>query len=190
MLSVTPIYAALLAILYVVLSAKVISQRRSDKISYGDGGNTAMLKVMRTHSNFVEYTPFALLLIAMVELQGAGGLLLNLLGIALIQDGQPQEAIPHLKRVLEANPANASVHNNLASAYAQVGDRQRAADHFSETIKLAPGHLGATLNLGELNLEGGELDVAEAYFNRALQIQPGNPTATARLEQIRQRREN
>ncbi|WP_170374503.1 MAPEG family protein [Ruegeria atlantica] len=84
MLSVTPIYAALLAILYVVLSAKVISQRRSDKISYGDGGNTAMLKVMRTHSNFVEYTPFALLLIAMVELQGAGGLLLNLLGLALL----------------------------------------------------------------------------------------------------------
>ncbi|WP_170360299.1 MAPEG family protein [Ruegeria arenilitoris] len=84
MLSVTPIYAALLAILYVVLSAKVISQRRSDKISYGDGGNTAMLKVMRTHSNFVEYTPFALLLIAMVELQGASGLLLNLLGLALL----------------------------------------------------------------------------------------------------------
>ncbi|CUJ86278.1 Inner membrane protein YecN [Ruegeria denitrificans] len=84
MLTVTPIYAALLAILYVVLSAKVISQRRSDKISYGDGNNQSMLKVMRTHSNFVEYTPFALLLIAMVDLQGAGGLLLNLLGLALL----------------------------------------------------------------------------------------------------------
>ncbi|WP_081894591.1 MAPEG family protein [Ruegeria halocynthiae] len=84
MLSVTPVYAALLAILYVALSAKVISQRRNDKISYGDGGNQGMLKVIRTHSNFVEYTPFALLLIAMVELQGAGGLLLNLLGMALL----------------------------------------------------------------------------------------------------------
>ncbi len=84
MLSITPVYAALLAILFVALSVKVISQRRSDKISYGDGGNTAMLKVMRTHSNFVEYTPFALLLIAMVELQGAGGLLLNLLGLTLL----------------------------------------------------------------------------------------------------------
>ncbi len=84
MLSITPIYAALLAILYVVLSFKVISQRRSDKISYGDGGNTNMLKAMRTHSNFVEYAPFALLLIAMLELQGAGGLLLNLLGLTLL----------------------------------------------------------------------------------------------------------
>lgn len=84
MLTITPIYAALLAILYVVLSFKVISQRRSEKISYGDGGKTAMLKVMRTHSNFVEYTPFALLLIMMVELQGASGLLLNLLGLTLL----------------------------------------------------------------------------------------------------------
>ena len=84
MLSVTPVYAALLAILFIALSVRVISQRRSDKISYGDGGNTTMLKVMRTHSNFVEYTPFALLLIAMVELQGASGLLLNLLGLTLL----------------------------------------------------------------------------------------------------------
>jgi uncharacterized membrane protein YecN with MAPEG domain len=84
MLSITPVYAALLAILFVALSVRVISQRRSDKISYGDGGNTMMLKVMRTHSNFVEYTPFAVLLIAMVELQGASGLLLNLLGLTLL----------------------------------------------------------------------------------------------------------
>ncbi|WP_420584527.1 MAPEG family protein [Ruegeria sp.] len=84
MLSITPIYAALLAILYVVLSFRVIGQRRSDKISYGDGGSPDMLKAIRTHSNFVEYTPFALLLIVMAELQGAGGLLLNLLGLSLL----------------------------------------------------------------------------------------------------------
>ena len=84
MLSITPIYAALLAILYVVLSFRVIGQRRSDKISYGDGGSSDMLKAIRTHSNFVEYAPFALLLIAMAELQGTGGLLLNLLGLSLL----------------------------------------------------------------------------------------------------------
>ncbi len=84
MLSITPIYTALLAILYVVLSARVIGQRRSDKISYGDGGNTDMLKAMRTHSNFAEYAPLALLLIAMVELQGAGGWLVNLLGMSIL----------------------------------------------------------------------------------------------------------
>ncbi|GAA6161556.1 hypothetical protein NBRC116589_37300 [Ruegeria sp. HU-ET01832] len=84
MLSITPIYAALLAIIYVALSGWVISTRRSQKISYGDSGNGEMLKAVRTHSNFAEYAPFGLLLIAMVELQGASGLLVNLLGLCLL----------------------------------------------------------------------------------------------------------
>ncbi|WP_170331599.1 MAPEG family protein [Ruegeria arenilitoris] len=84
MLAITPIYAALIAILYVVLSLNVIAVRRSAKISVGDAGDKTMLKAMRTHSNCAEYAPFALLLIAMVELQGASGLMVNLLGLMLL----------------------------------------------------------------------------------------------------------
>ncbi|MTI01748.1 MAPEG family protein [Roseibium sp. RKSG952] len=84
MLAITPIYAALIAILYVALSANVILHRRSGKISVGDGGDKAMIKAMRTHANCAEYAPFALLLIAMAELQGAGWLILNLLGLMLL----------------------------------------------------------------------------------------------------------
>ncbi|WP_298846902.1 MAPEG family protein [uncultured Ruegeria sp.] len=84
MLAITPIYAALIALLYVTLSVKVILQRRSDRISVGDGGSKMMIKAMRTHSNCAEYAPIALLLIAMVELQGAGGLTLHVLGLTLL----------------------------------------------------------------------------------------------------------
>ena len=84
MLAITPIYAALIAILYVALSVKVILQRRSDKISVGDGGSKLMIKAIRTHSNCAEYAPITLLLIAMVELQGAGGLLVHVLGLLLL----------------------------------------------------------------------------------------------------------
>ncbi|NOD61902.1 MULTISPECIES: MAPEG family protein [unclassified Ruegeria] len=84
MLSITPIYAALIAVLYVTLSVKVILQRRSDKISVGDGGSKMMIKAIRTHSNCAEYAPIGLLLIAMVELQGAGGWLVHLLGLTLL----------------------------------------------------------------------------------------------------------
>ncbi|NOD34699.1 MULTISPECIES: MAPEG family protein [unclassified Ruegeria] len=84
MLAITPIYAALIAILYVALSVKVILQRRSDKISVGDGGSKLMIKAIRTHSNCAEYAPISLLLIAMVELQGAGSLTLHVLGLMLL----------------------------------------------------------------------------------------------------------
>ncbi|WP_171230887.1 MAPEG family protein [Ruegeria sp. HKCCA6707] len=84
MLTITPIYAALIALPYVWLSINVIKCRRAEKVSVGDGDNKAVRKAMRTHSNCAEYAPFGLLLIAMVELQGAGGLLVNLLGLALL----------------------------------------------------------------------------------------------------------
>ncbi len=84
MLTITPIYAALIALLFVALSVNVIRQRYTSKVSVGDGGDKAMIKAIRTHSNCAEYAPFALLLIAMAELQGAGGWLINLLGLALL----------------------------------------------------------------------------------------------------------
>ena len=37
---VTPIYAGLLALLYVFLSLRVIRMRRGARISFGDGGDT------------------------------------------------------------------------------------------------------------------------------------------------------
>ncbi|WP_299668312.1 MAPEG family protein [uncultured Ruegeria sp.] len=84
MLTITPIYAALIALLFVTLSINVILQRRRGKISVGDHGDKAMIKAMRTQANCAEYAPFALLLIAIVELQGAGGWLVNLLGLSLL----------------------------------------------------------------------------------------------------------
>ncbi len=84
MLTITPIYAALIAFLYVALCLNVIRCRRREKISVGDHDNKAMIKAMRTQANCAEYAPFGLLLIAMVELQGAGGWLVNLLGLMLL----------------------------------------------------------------------------------------------------------
>ncbi|KIC43513.1 membrane-associated proteins in eicosanoid and glutathione metabolism [Ruegeria sp. ANG-R] len=83
-MTITPIYAALIAFLFVALSVNVILQRRRGKISVGDHGDKAMIKAMRTQANCAEYAPFALLLIAMTELQGAGGWLVNLLGLMLL----------------------------------------------------------------------------------------------------------
>jgi len=41
--------------------------RRATGVEVGDGGNLPLIRRMRAHANFVEYTPFVLLLIALVE---------------------------------------------------------------------------------------------------------------------------
>ena len=57
---VTPLYAGLLAVWFLVLSIKVV-QGRGHGPSLGDGGDPHMLRLMRGHANFAEYVPLALL---------------------------------------------------------------------------------------------------------------------------------
>lgn len=80
---VTPFYAALLAVMFFLLSVRTVRLRRQLRIAIGDAGNPQMLRAMRVHANFVEYTPFSLLLIFMAELQGAKFQLVHALCICL-----------------------------------------------------------------------------------------------------------
>ena len=68
-LEITPYYAAILALLFIVLSIRTIKARREHKVPIGDGGEKNILRASRVHANFSEYVPFTLILISMVELQ-------------------------------------------------------------------------------------------------------------------------
>lgn len=70
MASHTSLYAALLMVLYFFLSIRVIQRRRKAKVALGDGGDEALRRAQRVQANFAEYTPFAILLFALLELQG------------------------------------------------------------------------------------------------------------------------
>lgn len=83
-MTVTPLYAGLLALLYVLLSVNVIRTRFAEKISTGDDGNAALIKSMRVHANFAEYAPFGVVLLALAELQGAPGIAVHVLGLMLL----------------------------------------------------------------------------------------------------------
>ncbi|MBA85147.1 MAPEG family protein [Thalassobius sp. S69A] len=83
-LTITPIYAGLLGVLYVLLSLWVVKVRVRQRIGSGDKGDPVMQNAMRTHANFAEYAPFALILIASGELQGMPPLATHLLGAGLL----------------------------------------------------------------------------------------------------------
>lgn len=83
-MTITPIYAALAAILYVALTVMVIRTRRATKTVMGDGGNARMQSAIRAHGNFAEYVPLALLLLALAELQGVPAFSLHFIGMVLL----------------------------------------------------------------------------------------------------------
>ena len=81
---ITSLYAIPIAIIFLVLSARVIMYRLANQIGLGDAGNKSLLKRMRAHANFVEYAPFGLLLMLLLELQTPADALLHLVGGLLL----------------------------------------------------------------------------------------------------------
>lgn len=81
---ITTLYAALLAILYLFLTAVVIRSRYRFKVGIGDGGNEILARRIRVHGNFIEYVPLALLLLFFVDDGGASPELAHLLGAMLL----------------------------------------------------------------------------------------------------------
>ena len=82
-LSVTPLYAGLIALIFIILSTRVITYRRKHRLSVGDAGDKKLLKRMRAQANCAEYAPIGLLLLLLAELQGAPHLVLHALGLML-----------------------------------------------------------------------------------------------------------
>jgi uncharacterized membrane protein YecN with MAPEG domain len=67
-LPITLTIAGAATLLNIWIARRVGQVRVSHKISIGDGGNEALTARMRAQSNFVEYTPFFLILLALIEL--------------------------------------------------------------------------------------------------------------------------
>ncbi|MEJ8473699.1 MAPEG family protein [Roseibium algae] len=81
---ITPIYAGLLALIYVGLSIWVIALRRKLWISIGDKGSEHLLRRQRVHGNFAEYVPLCLVLMICAELILAPNWTIHGLGLMLI----------------------------------------------------------------------------------------------------------
>lgn len=83
-LAVSPLYAALTAVIFLILSARVILYRRANLISLGDNGDKNLLKRMRAQANCAEYAPLGLVLLVLTELAGAPALAVHIAGLMLV----------------------------------------------------------------------------------------------------------
>jgi uncharacterized protein len=80
---ITALWAGLLGLLMLALAINVVRARVTEKVGFGDGGNVVMLQRIRVHANFTEYVPMGLVLMLVLELNGASHGLLHTLGASL-----------------------------------------------------------------------------------------------------------
>ena len=85
-LPITALYAGVLAVFALVLSARAGGFRGKSGISvlYGDPLNMELAERVRVHQNFLEYVPMAIIIMGLLEINGGGSTFLHSMGVVLI----------------------------------------------------------------------------------------------------------
>lgn len=79
-LPITSLFAALLTLLYIVLAIRIIRLRWRERVGIGTGESLPLKAAVRVHGNFAEYVPLGLILLALMEINGASETILFAMG--------------------------------------------------------------------------------------------------------------
>lgn len=81
LLPITGLYAGLIALLTLYLMMSVGSYRGKAKVSIGDDGNEELIVRIRRHGNLVESAALLLVLMAIIEANGAASMFVHAVGL-------------------------------------------------------------------------------------------------------------
>ena len=84
LLPITALYAALMVAIMVWLGWGIGQLRGKTQISIGYGDSKELAEAGRRYGNFTEHVPLALVLMAIVELNGGHGVFLHIVGALLV----------------------------------------------------------------------------------------------------------
>jgi len=99
---------------------------------------------------------------------------LHLSAIVAMEDGNPAEAVEHLRRAIRKMPDAADLWNLLGAALQAVGNATDAVQVFEKAIHLDPNCAGAHFNLAKLLSDSETIGEADHHFKRAIAGMPGD----------------
>ena len=99
------------------------------------------------------------------------------LGMLLLQQGKPKDALDPLKTAVQLAGANPSAHQQLALCFEKLGFYQQAADEMALCARLAPDSQAHPFFLGRIYHRLGRDAEAKEQFARA-QTLAGTRSAT------------
>ncbi len=109
------------------------------------------------------------------------------LGMSALQFAQPDMAITHFTRVIEAAPEFAEAWNRRATTYYMIGNLDASLQDIQATLALEPRHFGALSGLSMIFESTGDLERAIRAETVLLELMPNNPMVQSRLEGLKAR---
>ena len=70
-MNISILFTIIFLIFYLILTIITIKKRRSSKVAYGDDGNKELIKAVRAHGNFFEFTVFFIISSFLLEILDA-----------------------------------------------------------------------------------------------------------------------
>jgi len=100
--------------------------------------------------------------------------ILNVLGLASLQNGKLKLAVFALRKATLLDPNIPDAYNNLGVVFDRLGDFENALRSFKRSIAILPDDIDTYINLGNALRKQGKLDEAMSYFHHALEIEPNS----------------
>lgn len=104
----------------------------------------------------------------------------------LMQSGQYDEAIVHLRRALDINPTRTTTHTNLVMLYGRKGDYLSAGNYYRSGMAVDPDDARLHFQYGNLKLAQRSYAEAAQLFERSMALDPAFADAAAQLGTTRQ----
>jgi len=93
-------------------------------------------------------------------------------GLALEQQGQPEEALLRYDSAIALMPELARAHFNRGTILLDRGDAQEALEAFTKAVQYKPDSAGAHFNLGAAFARLGRHEAAVSAYRRAISLRP------------------
>lgn len=89
-----------------------------------------------------------------------------LLGLVLLQEGNPEQAIPWLQKAQQQAPDNTTCLCNLGVALFRAGQTEAAADYLKQALQRRPDYVQARYSLGSVYIANQQPELAEEQFRK------------------------
>ena len=83
-MNISILFTIIFIIFYLILTIITIKERRSSKVAYGDDNNKKLIKAIRAHANFFEFTVFFIISSFLLEILDANQIYVLFVNIAFL----------------------------------------------------------------------------------------------------------
>ncbi len=108
---------------------------------------------------------------------------------AMIDRGQPSQAVNHCLHILKFFPKHIDTYRLLGKAYLELQKYNEASDVLQRVLACVPDDFISQIGMGIIREEEGSLDAAIWHMERAFEIQPSNVGVQDELRRLYEKRD-